>query len=257
MREQMLIFLDFDGVICDSVHECFLAAWKAYFEDDGFRSAAGWNNSPPDSVPLEWKRRFDYYRPYIRNGEDYLALFRVLEEGMKIADQESFDRIMEKFIGEERQNIRERFYKARESLIEQDFSRWLYLNPLFPGIGEILQRNHTNKQLFILSTKRPDFIMKILSFHGIEWNQEKILFAADIPKARFIHSVIEREGAVRAVFIDDQISHLLGVSGQEIRCLLPNWGYIKPEWPQLYGIEAVGVEDLSRIIEEATGIQSV
>ena len=84
MRKTYL-FLDFDGVVCDSVPECFLSSHIAYNEFLG---------RPVTAVPLETKKRFYEYRPFMRSGEDYFLLQKFIEEGKTISVQEDFDRVI-------------------------------------------------------------------------------------------------------------------------------------------------------------------
>ena len=60
-----LVFLDFDGVICDSALECLVSSWEAYFRDHG--------RDAPKAVPVDLKERFLALRPYVRSGEDSVA----------------------------------------------------------------------------------------------------------------------------------------------------------------------------------------
>ena len=64
-KNKILLFLDFDGVICDSEPECFESSSVAYRK----------LKSPENvSKSLEHRSLFRQLRPLIRSGEDYLVI---------------------------------------------------------------------------------------------------------------------------------------------------------------------------------------
>jgi phosphoglycolate phosphatase-like HAD superfamily hydrolase len=215
------IFLDFDGVICDSIPECFVSSYRAYREL--------YLGEAITSVPLRDKKLFYAYRPFIRSGEDYTLIHDIVRRGVVVSSQEIFDREIERAGAAAMARYGELFYRAREAFLASDRQLWLDLNPLFPGIARVLAATVNNKNAYILSTKKPPFIREILLHYGIDWDVGRILFPADRTKKEVIESVMKGEG--KALFIDDQLDNLLVASeNKNIDGRLAVWGYVKEPW---------------------------
>ncbi len=238
-------FLDFDGVVCDSVPECFLSSHRAYHEF--LRGDA------VTSVSLREKELFYHFRPFIRAGEDYILLQDMIARGVDVTSQEVLDREIAAAGHDTMENYGRLFYRAREEVLREDRDFWLDLNPLFPGMPEILRRVSDNPRFYILSTKKPEFIREILSHHRISWDIERILFPGRRTKLQIIEGVLPRGEACEALFVDDQLDHLLTArKDPRIRPYLASWGYIKPEWLRQNEVPAVERKDLVKLTEGFT-----
>jgi len=212
-----LLFLDFDGVICDSADECFVSSWLAY---QGLRGAS------PSSVPLSDYALFRRYRPLIRRGGDYLLLQRCIDRKIPLSDQADFDNQAD-MLGEAGMDaFHEKFYAARSGLFNANRSYWLGLNRIYRGIREALPA--VKETAWILTTKEVSFVVEILGLNGLEWNTGKIICSGKERKIDIIEGFLTGDGA--AVFVDDQIDHFAGAVDERITCYLAAWGYVKPEW---------------------------
>ena len=215
INPEKVLFLDFDGVICNSLDECFTSSWMAYYSDR------------PLSIDLAGRRRFDSYRPFIRRGADYLVLQHCIDRSIALESQDDFDRVLAD-LGEERiDSYQESFYDVRRHLLEDTPDFWLSLNPLYPEIAPYLVafgRNH-----WIITTKEASFAHRILQYHGVDWELDRIICSGKERKL----DIIARTVDVPALLVEDQIDHLLGNTYDRIDVLLATWGYIKPEWLEL------------------------
>ena len=90
---KILYCLDFDGVLCDSVHETFLSGWRAckllWKNGDGNDgSAAEWigamEKDPEKMLRLE--EDFRYVRPILYVGWEAILLLRLLAAGYDNGD---------------------------------------------------------------------------------------------------------------------------------------------------------------------------
>jgi phosphoglycolate phosphatase-like HAD superfamily hydrolase len=231
-------FLDFDGVICDSIPECFVSSYRAYRElllGETIRE-----------IPLRDKKLFYAYRPFIRSGEDYLLIHDMIRRGLSINNQEEFDRDLA-FIGKEAMKEYGRlFYQAREEFLASDRTLWLDLNPLFPGMTEVLSKTAANPGFYILSTKKPPFIREILLHHGLDWNIGRILYPGERSKREVMEALMQKED--KAVFVDDQLDHLLVASANPgIAAYLASWGYVKRPWLEQKKIPIIGLNDVKTL----------
>jgi hypothetical protein len=221
-KNDYLLCLDFDGVICDSSRECFVSSWMAYQRLKG--------REGPGAVPIDFFRRFTEMRPFIRSGPDYVLIQKLLDEGRRVRDQRDFDRHIAGLGPAAMSSFGEAFYLARESLLARDRSYWISLNPLYRHVEAPLKARCRSPFLRIVSSKRPDFILEILTARGISFPAERIILADKTAKLDVVRSLLPRSGASRAFFVDDQIDHLRPNRDRNIFPVLAAWGYIKKDW---------------------------
>lgn len=221
-RETSLLFLDFDGVICDSVNECFASSWLAYH---GIRRLS---EAADRTIALGGRSTFAHYRPFIRRGADYVLLQQCVDRGIVLQSQQDFDGV-EQSVGEKGlAEINDRFYAARRMLLSEARHYWLRLNVVYPAVRDHLAP--VGQSAYILTTKEADFVAEILNANGIDWNRKRIVCTGRSRKADFIAAELDRAGAHKAIFIDDQIDHLSAVDDSRIEVHLASWGYVRSEW---------------------------
>ncbi len=217
-----LLCLDFDGVICDSINECLVSSWISYYRYI--------KEDYPIQVTVDMRSLFSQLRPFIRSGPDYVLIQRLIDMRCEVQNQHEFDRYLEEAGKDTVRYYGEIFYRAREELLRQDRDYWMALNPLYKHMLEPLRANAENEKLIIVSTKRQDFILEILSFNGIDFSPERVYLADSKPKIVIVEEVRRARGFIQAVFIDDQIDHLLPNRNKSIMPALASWGYVKRDW---------------------------
>lgn len=213
------LFLDFDGVICDSIDECFVSSWYAFFSEAA---------DLPISVKLSAHKQFVGYRPFIRRGADYLLLQHCIDDEVFLEHQSDFDK-QEQLSGVGIMDMyHQQFYMAREHFLKTDEAYWLSLNRIYPGLRSHLPA--VANEAWILTTKEADFAFRIVYSQGISWNRQKIICTGKNRKLDFIKDIMGSDSDARGIFIDDQIDHFKENKDSRVTCLLAEWGYVKPEW---------------------------
>jgi phosphoglycolate phosphatase-like HAD superfamily hydrolase len=244
MAERTLFFVDFDGVICDSLQECLYSAWTAYY--------TLYLGEKPAFASLQFKARFYAGRPFIRNSEDYLILCDAIHRGIQTGSQAAFDALIAGAGKEKLTRFRGFFHTARSTILAGDRDFWMGLNRIYPHMECLFAGAGGSRDYFILSTKHPEFIREIFLHNGITVPEDRILYPAERTKYEVILDVMERENAPRAAFLDDQIDHLLGARDSRISLYLPLWGYVLPGWAADPRVIPLNTEDavkmLSRVI---------
>jgi hypothetical protein len=91
-------------------------------------------------------------------------------------------------------------------------------------MSEALAAQAGNQAVWILSTKKAEFIVQILAHHGVVWPLERTLYTGIQSKLDIIG---ERIGDQASVLIDDQVDHL-DFGHPWCRCFLALWGYVSP-----------------------------
>ncbi len=246
MTSRTLLFLDFDGVICDSALECFTSSAAAYGRIRG--------EAPPDSEREE-KLKFDTLRPFVRNSEDYLFIQEIIHLGTAIGNQADFDAYIDRSTEAKRKDYRRLFYEARSKSLAEKPDEWLDSNPLFPHMKEPLRAHASDEGLYILSTKKGEFITAILSHHGITMDSARIISSGENERKLDLISKILDEGiGGNALFVDDQVDHLKGNTDPRITVCLPLWGYIEKSCiDSIKNIRAISerdVKDLFSVLDE-------
>lgn len=231
MSEPALLALDFDGVICDSVHESALAAWEAFralWPDAGER--------PPEGYAAAYAR----LRPALETGWENYVLVRL------IVDQVDEQDVLERFHwhcddvlrrhGLQREALVEGFGRARDGWRDRDRQAWLESQPLFPGVADMLREQLASERaLYVISTKQTRFIEQILAHNGIALPADRLLGLESGPKTDSLVR-IARENALAPAdvwFVEDRLGTLeraVGVDGLAgLGLFLADWGYNTPE----------------------------
>ena len=230
-----LVFLDFDGVICDSLLETLVSSWMGYYLLRG--------EEQPSAMPENLLQRFKMLRPYVRAGEDFILIHELIARKIPVNSQQDFDdRLAER--GEEKMDrYRESFYAARRNILVNDREYWIGLNKLYPHVVPCLKAWGSSPSLYILSTKRAEFIVEILTAKGIPLDPRRVLSCEAKEKKDTILRTLAAQGRERALFVDDQIDHLASGFSRDPRITgcLASWGYVQQRWLQ----DSRGVEVLN------------
>ena len=213
------LFLDFDGVICDSLEECYRSSWLAAAE-----VSLGSEPLPNPPFDAAYQARFNACRPFIRSGEDYLVVHEWAAQGRVPEDQLAFDASLDEKGSAVMAQLKKRLYDVRDRLLEAHLSRWLSWNPLYPGMAQALAQQVNNPSVWVLSTKKAEFIVQILAHHGVSWPLERTLYTGSQKKLDMIE---QRVPGKASLLIDDQVDHL-DFDHPDCDCRLALWGYVSP-----------------------------
>ena len=222
--------LDFDGVIDDSIAECFVVAHNAFVEFRGGKRITRFSDLSAESVK---KQRA--LRNFIRTGEDYVYILLALAENVQVNNQVDFDTFTQQY-----QNLRNEFirlfYQEREQLSEHKRSQWIALNPLYEGMKDYLTSYPAKDRLCIITTKRTSFVDIIFREHNIPVPPDMQFHAnKDRSKRQIIVELLEKLNIKPESFnfVDDQVDTLIKVMDTGVNCVLATWGYNTPEQVEL------------------------
>ena len=160
MQKPYLIALDFDGVLWDSVHECFVVGCIAYERLGG---------SFPSTRTEE--ELFRSGRPFCKTGEDFYVVFRALEEypatDFKSFSKEKFEELRQRYKNDSAvyESI---FYEERGRMLKKDPDGWAALQSPYPGILteiDILQK--TYQHVAVATTKDEASAKFLLAKHHL------------------------------------------------------------------------------------------
>ena len=173
-----ILALDFDGVIVDSIAEWLVVGHNA------FQSAIGRSEKINDlsQLPREIQQESRRLRNFIRHGEDYVYIFKAIADNFPIHNQADFDDYLEKNV-DVKEKFRTQFYLERARFLREEPLRWLALNPFYDGMADFLKNFSPPEHLYIITTKKLEYVQVILDTAGIPL-QRKNLFAANSQKGK-------------------------------------------------------------------------
>ena len=221
-KDVPLLVLDFDGVICDSIEECFVSSWTAYH--------VLYRGEPAGEAPDGTREAFTRLRPFSRTGEDFPLIQEMLATSAAVNDQAGFDAAARAAGPEKMKLFRKLYYQARTELLQNERARWLSMNHVYPHMARALEILLPSAPLNILSTKKTPFIVEVLAAARIAVPEKRILFTEHEPKLVTVERLRREGGFDRAVFVEDQIDAIRGNTNPRIAVRLAAWGYVREEW---------------------------
>jgi phosphoglycolate phosphatase-like HAD superfamily hydrolase len=229
MNDSIIYALDFDGVICDSVHEGLRSAWRVYRDIWG---ASG--DGPPPEVAASYTR----LRPALEIGWEFPVMLRAIIEGVPEAT------LLREFQTTCRQQIVEayrlspgdlaaRFDAARDNWIRTDLATWLGCQHLYPGIAERLQTLlRSDMPVFVITTKEWRYAHLIMERSGVlfpaarVWGKERARPKSDLLGVLHLEQDVDY-GDIW--FVEDRLNTLRSVEQRAeldaVRLFLATWGY--------------------------------
>lgn len=223
-----LIVTDFDGVVCDSVLECLLAAHNAWEQLQGGPDSQ--RVLDVDTIPSQRQSRFRELRPYLRGAEDFVPLFLAVERELEVSSQNDFD-LLRRRLRDQLPLYQQAFYAERDYLRREHRKLWLELNPLFTPIDRALGDRASFEDVHILTTKRQPDVEDILGFHSISFPPGQIHSVKSDGKMERLQAIMESTGAepARTLYVEDQIDYLVSAVPLGVELLLAEWGYVSEE----------------------------
>jgi len=228
MNKQKIIVFDFDGVVCDSTDECMVTSWNAWERwqlRDNFRCTLS-------EFTEEDKLSFRKVRPRVRGAGEYYILRRAFSEGIEITNQKIYDKLE----GQWKENIepfKVVFFEARERLRRDDVDSWIDLHPVFDGVIEVMKILNSQDRLYIATLKDAKSVKLILKKQGLTIKKDRLFDQAQITsKLQALDKIKEQIGCDKKdmIFIDDNVTHLLGPKNSEYTVYLTAWGEILDEY---------------------------
>jgi phosphoglycolate phosphatase-like HAD superfamily hydrolase len=226
-----LVFLDFDGVLCDSLPECLVSSWTAFY---GFL-----RGGLPDRVPLTLRATFYELRPYVRSGEDYVLLQELVEAGTSVHSQQDFDAQLRRRGTTTMQEYRHVFYRARSELLRTDRGYWIGLNRIYPFLLPHLKTWTCSPCLHILSTKEASYILEILAARGVEIDAGRVLHCGAQEKPGLIIATARRLNSARVLWIGIREEGVVGAENR-VRDPRPLTACRKARLLAVYALSRVG-----------------
>jgi phosphoglycolate phosphatase-like HAD superfamily hydrolase len=223
------VFLDFDGVLFDTVKEAYCISMVALS-----------NALDISDVNMEAPHfhEFHRYRFLVGPAWNYLYLLPLINEKLDYPsfDLESVfrDAIRNQNLDKHR-TFEKLFFNARNVFREKDFDKWLSLVKPYPFVASLrgLMKNHL-ENFFLITTRDRSSTLQILEAYDLEFLRDNVFgkekYGISNSKKDIIYHLIEDHQVEEAIFIDDFEGHLLACDAIEnLVSIQARWGYVAPE----------------------------
>jgi phosphoglycolate phosphatase-like HAD superfamily hydrolase len=214
LQNNIIYALDLDGVIIDSIDECFKICSTIYLADNKQKN--------------EIKELFYKYRGLVGPAYQYYYLMTSIGQfinSREISIQDYFYNLKKVRMNEKAQIFEKDFFANRRKLQKFNFDKWIALNPL-TNFGKYIQKTNPNN-VIIVTTKNKDSAELILKHYKIHpqniYGNDDVRMAGS--KGNLLNILLEESNLNRMIFIDDAIEHLSSVNNNNIECFFAEWGY--------------------------------
>jgi phosphoglycolate phosphatase-like HAD superfamily hydrolase len=222
-----ILALDFDGVICDGMHEYFESAWGAYRR---LRPSAP--PRPPDGL----FDRFARLRPVIETGWEMPTLLHASLGGAGEAEILASWRPEPWLadLGATRETAAAALDRTRDEWIARDEPGWLAAHRFYPGLIERLRALAGGPiRLYVITTKGGRFAQKLLEGQGVALPAAQVYGKeARRPKRAILLELAAGSGGAGIWFVEDRLQTLHDVKGEpglaRTGLFLAAWGYNTP-----------------------------
>lgn len=212
-------FVDFDGVIADSIEETFIVSLKVFY---GFAA-------PQNLTSV--RRLFFEHRGLVGPPHHFHALHTAIDSVLQsgsLLNHEQFHTVFLEAVEscESHKETFECLFFGLRKHLQQDKTNWLSLNPLTDYGQSLVGRDLKNH--FIITTKDEVALDLLLSAYNIDIKNRftKSDYEYYGSKGSIINEVLKSEPQYHsAIFIDDSVEHLNSVDNQIVTCYFAPWGY--------------------------------
>ena len=214
--------LDFDGVICDSVEESSITAWK--------QAKARWPEVIPGDDWQPFLAPMRRLRPVIHAGHEQAPLIRLIAEAefseAEIAARwsELLPDRLERWDADPAELLAD-YGAVRDRWIAEDPEDWLGRHGFYPPVISALRVYAPS--FAVITTKGERFCARLLARAGIDLAAERLFGHEAGPKPEIL-AALRAEGRVPH-FVEDYIGTLERVAGDPrlgaARLYLADWGY--------------------------------
>lgn len=209
-----ILFLDFDGVLFDTVDEAYEVCIKTDFYIN-------------KRFSITSKTDFKKYRPYVGPAWNYYYVMEAIINDIDISKYLPF-KINNKTI-----EFENSFFNSRDKLKTNNYFEWLQLNKKYNFL-DMLKKEiiDTNVIIYIITTKDKNTVQNILKAFNVNFIEDKNILGKEIfnkfgTKKNIIENILGKYINDKAIFIDDLYEHLEPCKGiNNLKLIQANWGYV-------------------------------
>ncbi|WP_007516822.1 HAD family hydrolase [Pseudofrankia saprophytica] len=236
-----MLFLDFDGVICDAFTECAVVAWHGHH-----RAPDG---PPPELdatiLPARFVDDFRRIRPYARTLGGFLVAHHPDVDA--VDSQDGYEMLLATFSADDVAGFERRAGAVRTRLRLTAPRRWLEAHRVYPQVGAAIARH--DGRVVVVTAKDAVSAGRILAHHGLREHVADIIGDC-VDKPAAINAARARAGhPARVLFVDDNLGNVVAAVRAGVPSLWARWGYHTAEQLRLADRDGVTPIELAELAE--------
>ena len=218
--QKVVVALDFDGVIGDSLGDSFVQSVLAFREMGGNVQA---------SRALE--KQFRAGRPLAKDAGSYYTLLRIIQANPHVnfrrMTQAAFDAELQKDGPAKGLHFDELVTKNRLALAKANPEKWFALQRVYPGVKRLVWNLQKKHDVFIASGKNKQLIVRLLERNGFAIPEKNVVSGFSGTKAEQLEKISQVAGVPlgRIILVDDSLGFLRDAKKIGTEVALAKWGY--------------------------------
>jgi len=248
MNTKKAIVFDFDGVVANTAHECYIVCVKTFRQMGEEIKDSGAN-----------EKKFMILRPYVRFADDFYPVMKLIQAGKYVRNitLSNFKNLRKKY-DKESKKFHDIFYENREMLKKTGIKKWIALNRSYPGTVSAVRKLSKKYRIMIATNKDLDSTFRILNHlkTGIK-RSDIIPKEFSLTKADKIRKISKKLKIPLKdiIFIEDVLENLEEVKKKlpAVKLALVEWGYSTPEQrrqARKMGIKIIRHVDIEQQLEK-------
>ena len=217
--DDTVLILDFDGVICDSICECLITSYNAFYQK---------NFTNISSIPVDIKNYFFQNRSFVRPAGEYYLLHKGFIDGVEIGSKIKFDILKDKY-EKEIESFESKFFNERKNL-KKNISNWLSLHKFYNHAKYFF--NEYSSTFFIVTNKDKFSVERLTEYFGLQSKLEDI-FSKEISNNKnilmceLLSKHAKKLEGKKLIYVDDNEWNLKDINSHKIKKYFATWGYSK------------------------------
>ncbi|MBW2984546.1 hypothetical protein KY361_05495 [Candidatus Woesearchaeota archaeon] len=229
-----VLALDFDGVISNSIWDCFFTAYNVYLKFNpetkllGGRQLTFENFNGVKAENRVIRDKFRNLASFAAGGKYFVVVFYIIDRDEEVRSQLEFDVFCSGLGDTALNSFQDEFYVERKRLQSIDMEKWYELTPPFfevvPQFKKLIDRDNA----FIVTNRDKESALMLLKRFGLTVDENKIIHKDfGLNKAEKLIKLSEKMniGKQDIILVDDLLKHAMGVKEAEFRVFIATWGY--------------------------------
>ncbi len=208
-----ILFLDFDGVLFDTVEEAYQVAINTKMYKN-------------QKLPLDSLNKFRKYRYLVGPAWNYYYVMKAIFNETELIDNTVFIET------NDAKEFEKDFFESRKNLKVSNYKFWLKLNKQYPFLEKLQKTARSlDTLIYVITTKDKQTVQDLVNEFKIDFINSDFILGKDSfnqygSKKNIILQVL-KEGDYKAIFVDDLYEHLKLCEGIEnLQLIQADWGYI-------------------------------
>lgn len=219
-EKKSIVFLDFDGVVFDSVIEAYAIAMLTSKRIKTLKEL---------DVTSKHAKRFIKQRYLIGPAWNYYYLLDAIDSDLDT----NFSNFLPTEAGSAAKEFQVAFFATRQVIRNNFWNDWLSLNRLYEGSEQFIELINDNKNIVIVTTKDAPTVKALLDCYGLKRSID-IYDAKSYEefgcKSNFMDHYIKKHHINKAIFIDDSKKHIAKCDWVDnLVTKQACWGYVSPD----------------------------